>query len=842
METNAAELGAAQPADRRFIDVAVDGQTFERERLLTYGLPGQFIGSVEEHQLVWVPLRKQLRLAIVVRIHGEKPDFAVREMHAPVEPSFRLAERQWELIELMSRQTLCSLFEAASLFLPPGVQHRSVEHLRLRSSDAVDGESPEPRSGLQAALIELLQAKGEVSLNAARQALGSSLTTVIDRLEREGVIERVARVTNRAIRVPARRYVAYQTESSEQSEQAEPAIDLSRAPAQRRALEVVRRRVALNGGRPIPWDDLLGRQGVTANALYALRDRGVLAFEEVQVPPTDVAASDGARGGPQLSPAQSTVWKAILRAMRSPEPTQLLLHGVTGSGKTELYLRAAAWSLSHGRQVIILVPEIALATQVVARFAERFPGRVAVLHSALSDGERYQTWQAIAAGHLPIVVGPRSALFAPFDRLGLIVIDEEHESAYKQDAPPRYHARTVAWQLAQQSGATVLMGSATPDAATYQAALSGEVQLLSLHERVGPFVVGRRGQLERRELSLPSAEVVDMRMELKQGNTSLFSRALQGALEEALAAGEQSILFLNRRGMSTFVQCRDCGYVANCPYCDIPMTYHGDLRLLICHRCNERRALLRTCPECGSRTVGYYGTGTQRVESAVKQLLPGARVLRWDQDTLKRGVDHRTMIERVLRRDVDVVVGTQMVAKGLDFPGVSTIGVMSADTMLHLPDFRSGERTFQMLTQVAGRAGRRAPGGRVIIQSFTPDHYAILAAEKQDYQSFIEQELPFRREHGYPPFRPLILLRYRHSDEVACELAANEVAEQLARVAYALNLRDVDLVGPTPAFTAKIRGRYQWQIFVRGAEAHAAVAALTLDPGWTIDVDPISTL
>lgn len=817
----------------RYVDAAVDARVGDRHRLLTYALPEHLAERITVRQLIWVPLRNELRLAIVLHLHSDPPEFTVRPVYAPVEPEFRLSERQWELITWLAEATICTIFEAAAPFLPPGVNQRSVEHLRLTPDAAEMLDQKLPR--LQQALVDLLRERGEISVETARRALKSSLKTVIPKLEAAGIVERTARVVSGTVRMPTERYVVLSDGAS---------VDLARAPAQRRALEVVRRRAALAHGQPIPWRDLTRRPGVTAPALRALADRGVLQIIELPAPPhVTLSGSGGQRaGGVSLTVAQAAAWREILTALRSGQSAEFLLHGITGSGKTEIYLRAAAWCLSRGRAVIMLVPEIALAAQIVTRFTERFPDQVAVLHSALSDGVRYHTWTAIAAGRIPIVVGPRSALFAPLDRVGLVIMDEEHEGAYKQDSPPRYHARDVARRLIEQHGAVLVLGSATPDVATYHAAETGAMRLVELPERVGPMVLGPHGRLERGTLELPPVEVVDMRLELQQGNTHLFSRALRKALHQALDAGEQAILFLNRRGSSTFIQCRACGHVEQCPFCDIPLVYHADRQLLLCHRCNHRQLPPRTCPACASRAVGYYGTGTQRVANEVERLFPDARVLRWDQDALRRGVEHRHLMQKVLRHEVDVIVGTQMVAKGLDFPLVSTIGVINADTLLHLPDFRSGERTFQLITQVAGRAGRRAPGGRVIVQSYSPDHYAIDAASRHDYATFYREEIAFRRRYGYPPFRRLIRLVYRHQDEATCALAAAEVADLLATTADELELHDLDLLGPNPAFAARVRGRYQWQILVRGPDAHAVVSAVDLDPGWMIDVDPLSVL
>jgi primosomal protein N' (replication factor Y) len=814
-----------------YVDAVVEGGAGARNRLLTYAIPDQLTGRIAERQLVWVPLRRKLVLAITVHIHHRMPEFPVRPVYAPVEPEFRLSPRQWDLATWLSEQTICPLFDAAGPFLPPGVNQRSVEHLRLR-----DGIEPQALDvpPVQRALVDLLVERGELSLDAARRALDRSLTTVVTQLERAGVIERVARVRIQPVASATARYLRLTGVD-------EP--DLQRAPAQRRALETVKRRLRLSAGAPVAWKQLTRYPGVTPAALIALRDRGVIEILEFPIGPRVSSAPARDAGSPQLTPEQAAAWSRVLDALRDRESREILLHGVTGSGKTEIYLRAAAWCLSRGRQVIILVPEIALTAQVVGRFTERFPDQVAILHSSLSDSERYQTWSAIAAGRIPVVVGPRSALFAPLDHAGLIVIDEEHEPSYKQDVVPRYHAREVARQLAHQYGATLILGSATPDVATYRAAEHGEATLLELRERAGPRIVGDGSSGARyRPLSLPPVEIRDMRLELQRGNTSIFSTELQERLEQAVSAGEQTILFLNRRGSSTFVQCRACGHVETCPFCDIPLVYHADRGQLVCHRCNHRQPPPAVCPVCASDAVGYYGSGTQRVVREVRRILPEARVLRWDQDALRRGVGHRDLMRRVLKHEVDVIVGTQMVAKGLDFPLVSLIGVINADTLLHLPDFRAGERTFQLLTQVAGRAGRRAPGGQVIIQSFSPDHYAIQAASRHDYTAFYQEEIAFRRRHGYPPFRRLVRLVYRHPDEVACQAAAEVVADQLGRAAYKLGLIDVDLLGPSPAFTARIRGRYQWQIIIRGSDARRLAAAIELEPSWLVDVDPVSLL
>jgi primosomal protein N' (replication factor Y) len=508
-----------------------------------------------------------------------------------------------------------------------------------------------------------------------------------------------------------------------------------------------------------------------------------------------------------------------------------------------------------GRGAIVLVPEIALTPQTIRRFAARFPGHIAVQHSRLSPGERYDTWRRIRAGEVDVVIGPRSAVFAPMPHLGLIVMDEEHEWSYKQqDMPPRYHAREVALKLAELTGAVVILGSATPDVASYYKAQRGEYKLLELPKRI----MGHRrqevggGRLRYKELEpeyrgayyleLPPVQIVDLRQELRAGNRSIFSRALQQAMTEALDAGEQIILFLNRRGTATFIMCRDCGHVLKCPRCDATLTYHGARDELICHHCNRRSAVPSVCPNCWSKRIKFFGIGTQKVEAVTQELFPQARLLRWDRDATGSKDAHDIFLERFINHEADVMIGTQMVAKGLDLPLVTLVGVINADTALYLPDFRAGERTFQILTQVAGRAGRSVLGGQVIVQTYTPEHYCIRAASRHDYEGFYRQELAFRREQGYPPFRRLAQLVYTHSNAARCEEEADKLYRLLRHKIARLGLSGVDLIGPAPCFRRRLRGKYRWQIVVRAADPRALLADMAFPLGWRIDMDPVSLL
>ncbi len=536
-----------------------------------------------------------------------------------------------------------------------------------------------------------------------------------------------------------------------------------------------------------------------------------------------IAEEDAAREA-EATAAQAAGLAAIERSLDAGGEA-FLLHGVTGSGKTEVYLRAAEMALARGRAVITLVPEIALATQVVARFVARFGERVALLHSALSEGERLDEWRRARSGEADVVVGSRSALFAPLAAPGLIVVDEEQEPSYKQESDPRYHAVDAALALGRIAGATVILGSATPRVTTHYAATADRaLRLLTLPERVS-------------ELPLPPTTVVDLRLELKAGNRSTLSRALRIALVDVVGRGEQAILYLNRRGYATVVLCRDCGYVVPCPACDIPFTYHVEGRL-VCHRCGRQGAPPDRCPRCAGARIRHLGVGTQRVEDDVRAAVPAARILRLDRDAVRRKGAHAAAFELMRSGRAQVIVGTQMVAKGFDLPGVTLVGVVNADTVLNLPDHTAAERTFQLLTQVLGRSGRGSGGGRGIVQTYLPEHYAIRAAAKHDYTAFADAELAARRRFGHPPFARLALLQTAAKQEATVERRASELARALRAAAAA----DAEVLGPAPAFAAKKAGTYRAQVVLRGPRPDAVLDRIDVGPQWSIDMDPMTLL
>lgn len=526
---------------------------------------------------------------------------------------------------------------------------------------------------------------------------------------------------------------------------------------------------------------------------------------------------------PSLTPAQAAAAAPLVEAVVSGRHRRVLLHGVTGSGKTEVYLTAIAAAVAAGRQAIVLVPEISLTPQTIRRFALRFPGRIALLHSGLTDAERAAQWRRVRNGEADVVVGSRSAVFAPVPRLGIIVVDEEDATAYKQDRVPRYHAVEVALELGRRQSAPVVLGSATPRVETFYRAHRGDLELVSLPERVG----GR---------ALPPIEVVDLREELAAGNRSPLSLTLIRALAECHAQGGQSILFLNRRGTATVVLCRDCGTVLRCRRCSVSLVLHAERQRCDCHYCGLSVPVPVHCPGCGSAAMRALGMGTERLEAEVRQRFPRLRLLRMDRDTTRTRDAYFDIYERFRRGEADCLVGTQMVAKGWDLAGVRLVGIVNADTALHLPDYRAGELTFSLVTQVAGRAGRGEEPARVVLQTYTPDHYAIRHATRYDYLGFAREEIRIRRLLRFPPYVRLCVCTVAHRDDAVAEARARAAAEAL-RAALRPD-EGVEVLGPCPAFLHQLRGEYRWQLTLRGECLQPAFRHLPTGQGWSIDVDP----
>jgi len=607
---------------------------------------------------------------------------------------------------------------------------------------------------------------------------------------------------------------------------------MTRCPKKLAVLETALKHPGLNK------KELAACAGVSVKTVRQLCAEGLLRVE-THFPDRDPYEhySSVSKEAVSLTEEQRHVVKEINDVLQEGSHRVFMLRGVTGSGKTEVYLRCIERAMDLGKQAITLVPEIALTPQMVRLYKERFGNKVAVLHSHMSDGERYDQWHRIARAEAPIVLGVRSAVMAPAPNVGLIIVDEEHEPSYKQERAPRYHARTVALYRTRKNNGVLVLGSATPSLESYCRALpGGEYALLDMPQRVN-------------SKKMPQVQLVDMRQEMQAGNSGVFSLILLSKLRQRLLRKEQAIVFLNRRGYKTLVICRECGLVLKCPRCDISLIYHKD-GYLRCHYCNYQIQAPKACPACGSQHLNYFGTGTQRVELELASALPGARILRMDADTTRRKRSHEKILNAYAKGEADILVGTQMVAKGLDLPGVTLVGVVNADSTLHMPDFRAGERTFQLLAQVAGRTGRGAKPGEVLIQTYTPEHYAVQTAAHHDYQDFFNRELTLRRTMNYPPFSKMIRLLISGKDNQTVQQKAAQIRFSLDALKQELEAKGVTIVGPAPAPISRLKEHYRWHIILWSAdypqlrrlmEQYFKSGYIKLGKGleMSIDVDPM---
>lgn len=811
-----------------------------------YHLPEELQGSVQPGHLVTAPFGPRRVQGVVTGMPTVPEVDQTRPIERLLDPEPVLTSVQLELARWMAEHYRSPLIDCLTLMLPPGLSQQADSLYSLAAPEAVGETNAQQR------LIQLLIKRGPLrGRQIARSLSRLDWRRAADQLVRQEVLQRAPvldppRVSPRTIRT-VRLVVP--------PEQARAAFDdLGRpggaAAARRQAMLealVVQR-------RPLETAWLYSETGGNSSDLRLLEQKGLVAFGGLEVWRDPLAELEYLPSEPpRLTPDQRLAWEQVEVALAETRPAAFLLHGVTGSGKTEIYLRAVAAALARGVDSIVLVPEIALTPQTVRRFLARFPGQLGVLHSQLSEGERYDTWRRARAGMLPVVVGPRSALFAPLPNIGLIVLDESHDDSYKERS--LYHARDTALQYARLTNAVCVLGSATPDLVTSYRAERGELIRLSLPKRILAHRERLRRQAERLgiqhsyqpgagesdTIELPPVRVVDMRQELRAGNRSIFSRALHSALEQVLEDELQAILFLNRRGTATYVFCRDCGHVLRCSSCDSPLTYHSAHERLRCHHCGRDRLMPETCPNCGSTRIRQFGAGTQRVQQQIEKLFPGVRTLRWDRDTTRTKGAHDAILNSFTAHQADVLIGTQMVAKGLDLPLVTLVGVVSADIGLNLPDYRSAERTFQVLSQVAGRAGRGLLGGQVVLQTYQPEHYAIQAASQHDYQAFYAAELEQRKLLGYPPFRRLVRLEVRHTAETRAQQEAERMAGALKARIREIGDRNADLIGPVPAYFRRVRGEYRWMVVIRAVKP-ARLVPEELPRGWRVDVDPVSLL
>lgn len=806
----------------RYAEVSVNSPAADRGTF-SYSIPPGM--EVEVGHAVLVPFGSKLLQGVVIEVSDTSPVDEVREIAAALDARPMLSTAHVGLARWISEHYLSRLYEAVSAMLPAGFGRRTIAYVERAGST----DRPVRVTARQQETLDLLAERGRMSLPQLGSLLGKrEAHRAVSQLVRRGLA-----IRSYVLAGPAAR-PRFETTLS---------LAVTGEKARHHAGQIGRRArrqaqlLSYLAGQPgpMPMAEATQATGCGRDVAAALARKGLVALRQTESRRRQPFAHQGIQVSQPLplASAQAAAYREIARSLTeagaSGAPQVFVLHGVTGSGKTEVYLQALAEAVRLGKRGIVLVPEISLTPQTVERFASRFPGRVAVLHSQLSTGERFDEWHAIRDGAYDVVIGPRSAIFAPQPDLGLIVLDEEHEWTYKQqEHVPRYHARDVAVKLAGLCGATVLLGSATPDVETYYRTRHGGYRLLELPERAPP---GTR--------VMPGVEVVDLRQELKAGNRSVFSRRLYTAIRDVIGNGEQAILFLNRRGASSSVQCRNCGHVIGCPNCEIPLSYHSDGSFLLCHQCGHRAAVPGTCPMCGSNRIKFLGIGTQRLEQETRDAFPGARLLRWDSDVTRHKHSHQEILDRFRNHQADILIGTQMVAKGLDLPRVTLVGVMIADMGLNLPDFRAGERTFQLLLQVAGRAGRGHLGGQVFVQTYSPQHYAVAAAAAHDYAAFYEREMAYRRQLRDPPFTRLVRMTRAGPDDARCHAEAETTARHIRAKLDAAGISGIDVIGPGPAFIHRLRGQYRWQIMLRGRGLSGFLSRMPIPRGWIVDVDPV---
>jgi len=794
--------GTDQPVARVVIDVATRALT----EPFDYAVPPELAAAAAVGVPVLVPFGGQRVIGYVVERFATTA-FAgtLRPLEAVLgEPRF--LPGAFALASWIAGEYVCTLADAMHLFLPPGGSPSAVCRY------GVLGERP---NGAVRSAAWSAVAAGAATV-AALRAIDARFPSAASELARAGALQRTWALVPPSTGAVDDRWVIAVPESGY--------VPKARATMQRSVMEAV-------AAGPVRAAELAAELGSVDAAVKALAEAGAVRIEMRRRMRGVLPPSRPAHRHEVLAAGQ----QASLAAIASAEPgATVLLHGITGSGKTEVYLRAIEDVIAAGGSAIVLVPEISLTPQTVGRFRSRFGELVAALHSRLSAGERYDQWDRVRAGEARVVVGPRSALFAPATGLRLVVIDEEHDSSYKQGSAPRYHARVVAERLCADSGAVLVLGSATPSMESLELARTGAYTRVVLDERVAGG-------------ALPPVEIVDMAQEFREGHRSMFSRPLQKGLRDVEARGSKAVLLLNRRGSASFVLCRECGHVPTCESCSVSLTYHEVGDRLVCHHCGAKSELPARCPKCGSPYLRQFGAGTQRVETELAALAPGLPVVRMDADTTSGHGGHEKRLAEFEALSCGVLLGTQMVAKGLDYPEVELVGVINADTTLHMPDFRAGERTYQLLEQVSGRAGRGAAGGHVVIQTYWPDHPAILAAANHDPRAFYEEELRSRAELGYPPCGRIARVVLSGESSAAAQRSATSVAEAARRTA----LPGCVVLGPAPAPLARIKKAFRWHVLVKGPVGsdlprmlRDAIAQATIEDGVSLapDVDPVDLM
>ncbi len=760
-------------------EVIVDVPAKQTDRLFDYEIPKKWETMIQAGMRVLVPFGPRLVQGFVVSVketseYGHK----TKPIHSLLDVTPVLNEELLQLGSWLTETTLCFMISALQAMLPAAMRAKYDKEIQVIDKQKIS-QYPELQTFTNQSSIPWSEIENSPHLK------------LIQRLIQQKVLEVV--------------YLATEKGKKKTAKYIELAIPISKALEYLQSLPKQAKKQQemlqffIDRPEKILRAEILSMANASKDAINSLLKKEILLEKELEVyrdpyehrlfQPTNRLV---------LTEQQQVAYKTIVHSVIHKEHQVVLMYGVTGSGKTEVYMQAADEVLKQGKEAIVLVPEISLTPQMVDRFKGRFGSQVAVLHSRLSTGEKYDEWRRIHRKEVKLVVGARSAIFAPFENLGIVIIDEEHEASYKQEENPRYHAKDVAIFRGKFHKCPVVLGSATPSLESFARAKKNIYTLVTLNERMNTS-------------GMPPVEIVDMREELRAENRTMFSRVLFSKLQDRLEKGEQTVLFLNKRGYSSFVMCRDCGYVIECPHCDISLTYHRAEQKLKCHYCGFEEPVVKKCPSCDSEHIRFFGVGTQQVEEQLSQLLPEARVVRMDVDTTGRKGSHERLLDQFGSGSADILLGTQMIAKGLDFPRVTLVGVLSADTSLYLPDFRAAEKTFQLLTQVSGRAGRHELAGEVIIQTYNPEHYSITLASQHDYDTFYEQEMRVRKAHHYVPFYYLTLITISHPEVTRAVMLTDKIISLLKSQLSS----EAIILGPVASPIAKVKDRYRYQCVVK---------------------------
>ena len=770
--------------------VIIYNNSSKTDKPFTYLIEDRMKDNIQEGMRVAVPFGVGNRIiqGIVVRIFEWKDKTKNLKYIADAldfEPI--LSKNMIELSLWMRENYLCSYLDAFHLVMPPG------DFKEIRTVLNVNNVPLKNLTKEEEKIVGCINQKGKCYLDDVKKFMDhENANKIINNLKKKNIVYNTLEIETK-INKKLEKYISL---SSNQSKDDILKDISSRGKKQ---IEVVNYLYKKKGAF---IKNLMEDTKASYQTIKALADKGLIKVTETEVFRNVIKSDISPYKRFKLTPEQLKCFNTILDDIN--KNGSFLIHGVTGSGKTEIYLQIIEEMIKAGKDTIVLVPEISLTPQTIERFVGRFGSNVAVLHSKLSYGERFDEWRKIKEGKVKIAIGARSAVFAPFNNLGLIIIDEEHETSYKSGMNPKYSAYEVARKRCDMEGSSLILGTATPSVETYNSVLNGEIKLFVLKKRIN-------------NKKMPVMDIIDMREELNNGNNSIFSRKLYKEIEENLKEGKQTILFLNRRGYSTFVSCRKCGYVIKCKSCDITMTYHIQENKLKCHYCGKEMIAPKICPKCGSNYIKYFGIGTQKVEEQVKKYFPKASVERMDTDTVTKKGSHERIFGRMKRGETDILIGTQMISKGLDFPNVTLVGIIAADTSLNLPDYRSSERTFQLLTQVAGRAGRGDFEGRVIVQTYNPEHFSIQMAKDYNYEGFFDREILLRKEFEFPPFTNILsIIVYGKEKEQVINVSKDihsEIIKNLELI-YDYNLIR-NIYGPNPALIEKIKDNYRWQILFK---------------------------